>query len=116
MAASSVRRSALAKPDQDERPVAPARQVVLDGGEQRTQHSDGGGALLARVRRLAADAGQGPRHLGVVGQHRAAGGVVQVGDGGPADIEGGGGAAAVALAGEEAATSAPAAGRGLTPC
>ncbi len=57
--------------------------------------------FLKRVGRVAADAGQGFGHVGVLGRRGAAGGAVQEADRGTAQVEGVGGETAVALLGQE---------------
>ena len=90
---------------QDERAVAQAAQIVPDRREQPAHDGRGRRDLLARdlaaVGGVPADAGDGFRHANVVGGHRAAGGAVQIADGGAAEFDGVGREPAAALAGEE---------------
>ncbi len=95
------------EPHQQQRPVAEAGQaagrarVDRNGRQELAQHGQGRRALLDGVGRVAADAGQGFGHMGVLGRRGAAGGPVQEADGGTAQVEGVGGEAAVALLGQE---------------
>ena len=93
MPASSERPQRAGEPHQQQRPVAEAGQaagrarVDLNGCQQLAQHGQGRSALLGRVRRVAADAGQGFGHMGVLGGGGATGGAVQEADGGAAQVE-----------------------------
>ena len=105
IAASSDRRSAPAKPDQQQGAVAPAAQVVADRGEDLAQHADRGGEFLRRelaaLGGVAADAGQRLADHRLGGRHRAAGEIVQIADRGAAQVDGVDRQAALALGGEE---------------
>ena len=85
--------------------VAPAAQVVADRGEDLAQHADRSGEFLRRelaaLRGVAADAGQRFADHGLGGRHGAAGEVVQIADGGAAQVDGVDRQAALALGGEE---------------
>jgi hypothetical protein len=78
--------------DQQQGAVALAAQIVGNGRQELLDDRDRGGDLLLRRlafgRRVAADAGDGFGHAGIVGRHRAAGGAVQIADRGPAQIDG----------------------------
>ena len=105
IAASSDRRSAPAKPDQQQGAVAQAAQVVADRGEDLAQHADRGGEFLGRefaaLGGVAADAGERLADHRLGGRHRAAGEVVQIADRGAAQVDRVDRQAALALGGEE---------------
>ena len=75
--------------------------VGRDRRQQLAQHGQGGRPLLRGVGRIAADAGEGFGHVGVLGWRGNAGSAVQEADGGATQVERVGGEAAVAFVGQE---------------
>ena len=91
--------------DQKQRAIAQAAQVGRDRRQEAAQDAGGRRDLLARQLALAGgvapDAGQRLGDADIVGRHRAAGGAVQIADGGPAQFQGFRREVSPALAGQE---------------